>query len=311
MRTMISEKNFLKVLKFNPPAVDINLKESALLLITQSDLSQRGYKNLKKVLKSQGVNLPTYAQVQEFIKNIDVGNLERSFYDCAEICLSASSNVSDTLKLFVGNQFWYEKLQFYDTAQQSILSENLKELNPELYGNLDPKYKALFLRLTGDNFRASKRFPTEQISYSVLNNKELLLLLLHSPYGQFLSSLWRGSESRINVDLHTKEFFNKVTNLVKEGIEVKHKNGFEFVFATFCADLGFVKEVLGKCSSTSLYGCFYCKKKIHDWDQDTCITASKQSIKEMVMLGLKAFEHLGENPDYKTFTSFQHQHFGQ
>ena len=49
-----------------------------------------------------------------------------------------------------------------------------------------------------------------------------------------------------------------------------------------CADLCFVKEVIGKCSCTSIYGCFYCKKHISDWDKEG-IKSSPQSMKEICL----------------------------
>ena len=120
-------------------------------------------------------------------------------------------------------------------------------MNNFLYGHLDPSLKTLFIRLTGDNFRASSKYPTEQLSYSFLNNSELL----HSPYGQFIASLFRGSESRENLNIHGKAHYAEVKDLLINGYNF---NGEKFNVVPFlCADLSFVKEILGKCSSMVVF----------------------------------------------------------
>jgi len=136
-------------------------------------------------------------------------------------------------------------------------------LNCSLYEHLDPNLKTLFIRLTGDNFRAACKFPTEQISFSFLHNSEMH----HSPYGQFITSLFRGSESRENVETHTKLHYAEVKELLMNRFTLNRE---KFNVEPFlCADLCIVKEILGKCSCTSLYGCFYSKMKISDWDRAT------------------------------------------
>ena len=168
-------------------------------------MSQRGYKNVKKILKNQDIILPTYDSVRNFLKNLDVGVIERCYCKCQnDVCFSCQCSVTETLKLFLANSFWMEKLKFPTQLQQEQLFSSLKSLNNELYGNLDPNLRTLYLRLTGDNFRGSAKFPTEQISFSILNN----VGMLHSPYGQFIASLWRGSESRLNVQIHVSEHYN-------------------------------------------------------------------------------------------------------
>ena len=75
----------------------------------------------------------------------------------------------------------------------------------------------------------------------------------------------------------------------------------------------YFEHFLGKCSSTSMYGCYYCKKSISDWDKDICLPSGLQSIDEMVTLGQKARKTLGDNPDHSTkeFTNFQQSNYGQ
>ena len=158
-------------------------------------------------------------------------------------------------------------------------------MNNFLYGHLDPSLKTLFIRLTGDNFRASSKYPTEQLSYSLLNNSELL----HSPYGQFIASLFRGSESRENLNTHGKAHYAEVKDLLINGYNF---NGEKFNVVPFlCADLSFVKEILGKCSCTSLYGCFFCKMLINDWGNDRPVKKDETSIEKQRRMEKKEKEY--------------------
>ena len=294
------------------PRRDIPIKESASLLVSRTDLTQRGYKNLKTVLASQNVILAPYESVTNYLKALDVGNFRRSFCECPDdVCLSVGGTVKESLQLYLGNDFWFQKLKFPTQDEQLNFFTILKELNNSLYGHLQPDKKTLFLRLTGDNFRAAGKMQTEQISFSVLNNKDTL----HSPYAQLISSLWRGAESRLNIEIHTAEHYTEVKNLLMKGLEVtlKGKNEYFNVIPIICADLSFVKEVLGKCSSTSMFGCLYCKKNISKWDEDVLKDAPEQSIDEMSKFGEEAAKVLGRNPNHNSsnFTKFQQSHFGQ
>ena len=183
-------------------------------------------------------------------------------------------------------------------------------MNSTLYGHLNPQSKTLFVRLTGDNFRASGKNPTEQISYSLLNNKDMI----HSPYAQYISSLWRGSESRINVEIHTAEHYSEIKSLLASGLTVTFEENCEHfnILPIMCTDLCFVKEVIGKCSCTSLYGCFYCEKPIGEWDQDPR-KETLQTMSKICSDGQEAIKVLGANPKHDTaeFTKFQQSHFGQ
>lgn len=158
-----------------------------------------------------------------------------------------------------------EKLKSPTQLQQEKLFALLKCLNKELYEHLDPNLRTLYIRLTGDNFRGSAKFPTEQISFLLLNN----IGMLHSPYSQFIASLWRGSESRLNVKIHVSEHYNEIKELLDNGLIVD-KNGstekFD-VLPIMCADLCFGKEVIEKCSCTSIYGSFYYKKDVSNWER--------------------------------------------
>ena len=102
------------------------------------------------------------------------------------------------------------------------------------------------------------------MSFSILNIKELL----NSLYGQFTTSIFRGSENCFTLKNHGQAHFDELDNLARNGITVELINGAQehFNIVIFLvADLGYIKDIIGKCSSTALYGCYHCIKKIQDW----------------------------------------------
>ena len=72
-------------------------------------------------------------------------------------------------------------------------------------------------------------------------------------------------------------------------------------------------KVIGKCSSTSLFGCPYCKRAINEWGDDVLGSVDAQTMSEAVAFGKEALDTLGRNPDHgsKAFTDFQQGHYGQ
>ena len=129
------------------------------------------------------------------------------------------------------------KVKFFNPNEQCGVIEFLKSKNPTLYYNLDKERRTFFIRETGDNFRASARFPTEQFSISVINIEELL----NSPYGQFVMSLWRGTECRENVQQHLTMHFGELEEVVKSGLDLFINGVMENfnVVVFLCTDLGF------------------------------------------------------------------------
>ena len=150
------------------------------------------------------------------------------------------------------------------------------------------------------------------MSFSVLNVEELL----HSPYGQFISSLWSGCEKRENLIKHDSKFHHQLKGLLINGAEFTLPNGEREsmnVIPIMCADLGYMKEILGKCLSTSKYGCYYCKNSLKEWDSQKVSTAGPLSMRELIASGAQGETLLGVNPDHKLreFTEFQQAHYGQ
>ena len=128
------KKQISKAILKNPASIEISDKEGAALLLDRADLSQRGYKNVKKILKQQNVQLPSYKSVKAFMKELPVGSLERSFCNCPEdVCMSCGSTVKESLTLFLNNPFWFNKLKFPTTVGQEWLFDGLKKLNNDIY----------------------------------------------------------------------------------------------------------------------------------------------------------------------------------
>ena len=139
--------------------------------------------------------------------------------------------------------------------------------------------------------------------------------MLHSPYGQFIFALWRGSENRKNIKLHAENYHKEILDLLLNGHEFLLPNGdreFINIVPIMCADLSFIKEIIGKCSCTSKFGCFYCKKPLKDWTENSTIFEA-QSINEMIVAGNAGEKYLGEYPQKgsKAYTEFQQSHYGQ
>ena len=59
--------------------------------------------------------------------------------------------------------------------------------------------------------------PTEQTSVSILN----MLKLVNSPSGQFITTLWRGKESREMIKEHVTAHYYKLDDCVRNGIKLK------------------------------------------------------------------------------------------
>ena len=59
--------------------------------------------------------------------------------------------------------------------------------------------------------------PTEQTSISILN----MFKLINSPYGQVITTLWRGKESRMMVKKHVGVHYKVLEDMVRGGVSVK------------------------------------------------------------------------------------------
>ena len=191
----------IKKLKVSKNPVTITCKDTAAIMMGKCDLSQRSYKALKGILIQNNVNIPTYDKVRGFCKAINVGPVSRIHSDNEEEmcpCMGYSCEIQDTLQRIMSCDELASKCVFTTTERSKRISYFLKNKNPALYKNFDFEKRTLFLRTTGDNFRACSRYPTEQTSVSLLNISELI----NCPYGQFITTLWRGSECRETLESH-------------------------------------------------------------------------------------------------------------
>ena len=77
-------KKFIEKQKVKTMSINIDIKDSAELLIGNCDLSQRGYNRLRTLLTNNNVLLPTYNKVRDFCTYLTVGEINKT--DCQETC---------------------------------------------------------------------------------------------------------------------------------------------------------------------------------------------------------------------------------
>ena len=310
-----SDDSFVRLvrkLKLVQHPISLSCKETAAIMMGKCDMSQRSYKVLKSILQNSSVIIPTYDKLRAFCKGIDVGPIKKiheSKTDC--FCMGFSCTVKDTLQRIFYCKILKDKMEFPTEERQNSISLFLKVKDPKLYKNFDAKCRTLFIRDTGDNFRACSRYPTEQISFSLLNIPDLV----NCPYGQFITNLWRGMECRESLEEHAAPYYNELSSLVSNGVDltINDKEEHFNVVVFLVADLSFVKEILGKCSCTQSFGCFHCELNIKQWSAAKIQKASPQSIEKMKTRGKEALALLGSKPNkdscsYKKVTA---GNFGQ
>nr|XP_047142024.1 uncharacterized protein LOC124816524 isoform X2 [Hydra vulgaris] len=270
--------------------IEINCSQRAELLLGKCNLSQRGYKSLRTVMSKNLIDLPTYTNVREYCLTAEVGKISKIHEDNENICkcMGAKTNLAETLQYIISCKKLLHEMEFLSIEKQADLFAYLKQVNSTLYNSIDSTKRTLFIKDTGDNFRAASRFPTEQTSFSLLNLKTLI----NSPYGQFITTLWRGSESKIMLDTHVKCHYQDLTDLIING---------------------FLKNIIGLCSCTSTYGCYHCVLMKDKWSLKIKKSGEKRSIAVMAELGEKVESVLGETPDHNSaqFKKTQLANYGQ
>ena len=303
-------KRFIEKQKVKTRPINIDIKDSAELLIGKCDLSQRGYIRLRTLLTNNNVVLPTYNKVREFCTNVTVGEIKK--IDCQEICkcMGVKTNLECTLQQIISTKVLFETFEFFPESKQKKIFEFLRGKNESLYGRHDSNKRTIFLRETGDNFRGAARYPTKQ-TYAILNMK----MMLNNPYGQFISTLWRGSESRSMLEIHVQDHYDSLTEAVMNGLslivegKIEHFN----VVVFFVADLCFVKDIIGQCQSTSMYGCYHCQLPADKWANKNLPTFTAKKVSEQKRFGEEAKKVLGDEPDRSSvaFKNFQQKRYGQ
>ena len=290
---------------------NVDFHQTASIMMDKIEISQRSYKVLKGTLKKNNVNIPIYDNLRKYCLNIDVGLIQHVHNDASVDCecFGYSCNIEDTLQRVLSTPSFYEKFEFFSIEQQQVIRDFLILKNKTLYEEFDINSKTLILRDTGDNFRAASRYPTQQTSFAILN----LTPMINSPYRQFIKTLWRGHE---NIELYVQKVYTDLTNLVKNGLTVclngsktEHFNVILFIVA----DLSFIKEVIGKCSSNQTYGCNHCKLPIYDWAAINKKIGPIQSVVDMQERGDHARIELGLRPskDSAQYKKFTDDNYGQ
>ena len=142
-----------------------------------------------------------------------------------------------------------------------------------------------------------------------------LKTLVNSPHGQFITTLWRGSESRKNLDCHVSIHYKELESLVRNGItlEVDGLDESFNIVVFFVAYLSFVKEILGRCSCKHTFGCNHCQLPLSKWNQVKPTSTVQQNISVMKERGERGETKLGRYPnkDGKEYKDFASNNFGQ
>ena len=191
----------------------------------------------------------------------------------------------------------FRKFEFPTQEQQIKLFAHLKMEDPQLYRKLDTFERILFLRETGDNFRAGPHQTTEQMSFSILN----LTKVIYYPNAQFLISIWRGTETRNYIQAHVRGHYDDVISAVHNGLALTLADDTIETFniiAFLVTDLDHLKESFGKCLCTSMFGYYWVKKNMLDWDNKEPTTSPLQiwKISDMVEMGKEAEHKVSADP---------------
>ena len=197
-----------------------------------TSLTQREYNSVRQILKSNNVILATYSDISTHLKTLPVGTIQMDYCNCDTNCMAALTDLHETLSSYLKNSFWWSKMSF--TTSTGSLIDDLKEKS-DIYKHLNPKNRTIFLRVTGDNFRAACKQPTEQISYSILN----IMDFVNSPYGQILAAIFRGKETRNSISNHVHSFYEQLSELLEHGLTIALTGEQLNVIPIMCADLGF------------------------------------------------------------------------
>jgi len=278
-------------------SIKLSEAESAELLLGRAQLSQRAYKALKKSLKKKKVYLASYKKTMQFVDQLKIGSISGSCGD-RDQCMCALTDFSETIKLIFSRAELYQEMRFPSPEQQKRVLEQLHSKYPALYSNTVRErmnHRTIFIRETGDNFRAAGRQQTEQDYFTILNLQQLIT----SPSGQFVNGIWRGQEGRAMLEKHLSATYCQMDNCVRNGITVTLPDGRVETFNVvvfYIADYSHKKEVLGRVAVNGKYGCIHCKKPIDQWGKLTP-PAQVLTTKEMVDLGAKAQRELGPTPD--------------
>ena len=116
-------KHLCSEMKVSTQPIEINEHDAAPLFIGKCNLSQRAYKNLKRILKEQNVNLPSYDNVRLYLNDLSVGNLHRE--PNHNSCMCVRAEVHDTLQLFIDSAL-FSHCSFKTVEEQRTIFDYLR-----------------------------------------------------------------------------------------------------------------------------------------------------------------------------------------
>ena len=116
------------------------------------------------------------------------------------------------------------------------------------------------------------------------------------------------------LEMHVAKHYTELNDIMRNGVDLNIQGQTEHfnIIVFLVADLSFVKEILGKCSSSHEFGYFHCEMDRKSWSSPRLCLGVPQSIEKMKDRGDKAVK-LGKNPDKSSsqYKKFTHQSFSQ
>ena len=110
------ERLFIERLKISPAPVELDCRKTAELLLGRCNLSQRGFKSLRKILRQNNVSIPSYENVRKFCNETDVGMIQKLHSEEIENiqcnCMGVKTDLKETLQNIISNKYIYKRLLF-------------------------------------------------------------------------------------------------------------------------------------------------------------------------------------------------------
>ena len=139
-------QSFTSRLKISTKPITLSNKDTAELLFGKSDLSQRGYKQLRSILLRNNVTIPTYENVRAYCNDLNVGDIDFIHSEGSNCgCMGVKTNFAETLQCIFSSSKLYEKMTFLSEEKQEKLQEYLCSKNPLLYKGFLPSKRTILL----------------------------------------------------------------------------------------------------------------------------------------------------------------------
>ena len=123
--------HLMEKLEKQPGPAMITAAECGELLSGEHSLSERSYKNTRRILQSKNVHLVTY----------DSAHIGESNADCTQ-CFTL--HLKDTLQRVVCVSELFDYRKFRTPDQQQHLFAQLQQRRPDIYANFDATYRTTF-----------------------------------------------------------------------------------------------------------------------------------------------------------------------